>query len=110
MIGNLYRLMRLLGKGMFGRVFVAERVDVPEHRVALKLVPRSVYQGRNVERELVMLATVGHPNVVQMKDHGTTSEYVWLTMPVYQGQTLAERLEKKPLTLKVKQARQEQPI
>lgn len=99
-IGNLYRLMRLLGKGMFGRVFVAERVDVPEHRVALKLVPRSVYQGRNVERELVMLATVGHPNVVQMKDHGTTSEYVWLTMPVYQGQTLAERLEKKPLTLK----------
>ena len=25
-----------------------------------------------------MLATVGHPHVVQLKDHGTTPDYVWL--------------------------------
>src|SRR5437867_2786634 len=42
-IGGLYRLVRLLGKGMFGHVYVAQRVDVPEHQVALKLVPREVY-------------------------------------------------------------------
>ena len=76
---------------MFGKVYVAQRVDVPEHQVALKLLPRSLYAGRNVERELVMLATVGHPHVVQLKDHGTTADYVWLTMPVYKGETLAER-------------------
>jgi len=99
-IGGVYRLMRLLGAGMFGRVYVAQREDVPEHQVALKILPRSHYVGRNVERELVMLATVGHPNVVQLKDHGMTAEYVWLTMPVYRGETLAERLDRGPLSLR----------
>jgi serine/threonine protein kinase len=93
-VGGHYRLVRLLGEGMFGKVYVAQRLDVPEHQVALKLLPRSLYAGRNVERELVMLATVGHPHVVQLKDHGTTPDYVWLTMPVYFGETLAERLER----------------
>ncbi len=74
-------------------MYVAQRIDVPEHQVALKILPRSLYVGRNVERELVMLATVGHPHVVQLKDHGTTDEYVWLTMPVHEGETLHERLQ-----------------
>ncbi len=99
-VGNVYRLKRLLGSGMFGKVYVAQREDVPEHQVALKLLPRSHYAGRNVERELVMLATVGHPHVVQLKDHGTTSDYVWLTMPVYEGETLDARLIRKPLDLR----------
>jgi eukaryotic-like serine/threonine-protein kinase len=102
-VGGHYKLVRLLGQGMFGKVYVAQRLDVPEHQVALKLLPRSMYAGRNVERELVMLATVGHPHVVQLKDHGTTPDYVWLTMPVYHGETLAERLEKKG-TLSARQA------
>jgi serine/threonine protein kinase len=102
-VGGHYELIAVLGEGMFGKVYVAQRLDVPEHRVALKILPRSLYVGRNVERELVMLATVGHPHVVQLKDHGTTPDYVWLTMPVYQGETLAERLARKG-TLSVKQA------
>lgn len=93
-IDGTYRLVRVLGIGNFGRVYVAERLDVPEHQVALKILPRSHFAGRNVERELVMLATVGHPNVVQLKDHGATSDYVWLTMPVYEGETLEARLER----------------
>ena len=100
LVGDHYRLVRLLGQGMFGKVYVAQREDVPEHQAALKILPRSLYAGRNVERELVMLATVGHPNVVQLKDHGTTRDYVWLTMPVYQGETLAERLLRGPLDLR----------
>ena len=100
LVGEHYRLVRLLGQGMFGKVYVAQREDVPEHQAALKILPRSLYAGRNIERELVMLATVGHPNVVQLKDHGTTRDYVWLTMPVYTGETLAERLLRGPLGLR----------
>lgn len=96
-VGLHYRLVRPLGEGNFGKVYLAERIDVPEHHVALKILPKSLYAGRNVERELVMLATVGHPNMVQMKDHGMTESYVWLTMPVYEGETLGERLERGPL-------------
>jgi len=99
LVGRHYRLVRLLGKGMFGKVYVAERIDVPAHQVALKLVPRAVYSGRDVERELVMLAAASHPNIVQLKDHGMTERYVWLTMPVYEGVTLAERLRRGILDL-----------
>jgi eukaryotic-like serine/threonine-protein kinase len=98
-VGGHYRLVRVLGEGMFGKVYVAERVDVPAHQVALKMVPREVYSGRNVERELVMLAAASHPHIVQLKDHGMTAGYVWLTMPVYEGETLATRLQRGPLGL-----------
>jgi len=100
LVGLHYRLVRILGEGEFGTVYVAERVDVLEHRGALKVLRRSHYVGRNVERELVMLATVGHPNVVQLKDHGMSGDYVWLTMPVYKGETLGGRLERGPLSLR----------
>src|SRR3989339_786156 len=96
---GLYRFVRVLGEGTFGRAFVAERTDVPEHKVALKVVTRDVYAGRNVERELVMLAAASHPNIVQLKDHGIGERYVWLTMPLYEGETLASRLERGPLGL-----------
>jgi len=99
-IGGCYRLVRRLGEGMFGCVFVAQRTDVPEHQVALKIITRAVYAGRNVERELVMLAAATHPNIVQLKDHGMTDDYVWLTMPLYAGETLAERLDRGPLGLR----------
>src|SRR5688572_2610207 len=99
-VGRHYRLVRLLGQGTFGCVYVAERTDVPEHRVALKVVHRAVYGGRNVDRELTMLAAATHPHIVQLKDHGATDGYVWLTMPLYQGETLAERLERSTLTLR----------
>jgi hypothetical protein len=85
---------------MFGRVYLAERTDVPEHRVALKVMVRAACGARNVERELVMLAAATHPHIVQLKDHGMTSDYVWLTMPLYEGETLAARLERGPLSLR----------
>jgi serine/threonine protein kinase len=99
-VGGQYRLADKLGAGMFGSVYVAERTDVPEHRVALKLVNRDVYGDRDVERELVMLAAATHPNIVELKDHGMTDAYVWLTMPLYEGETLTERLERGTLGLR----------
>ena len=98
-VGDHYRLVRRIGAGTFGKVYLAERVDVPAHQVALKLVALEVYRGRDVARELVMLAAASHPNVVQLKDHGATDRYVWLTMPVYDGETLADRIARGPLGL-----------
>jgi tRNA A-37 threonylcarbamoyl transferase component Bud32 len=100
-VDDHYILVRLLGEGAFAKVYFAQRIDIPEHQVALKIFPKVIYEGRNVERELVMLATVGHPNVVQLKDHGTGGDdYVWLTMPVYQGETLEERLKRGALSMR----------
>jgi len=99
LVGGMYRLVRLLGAGTFGKVYVAERTDVPEHRVALKLTLRDAYSGRDVKRELTMLAAASHPHMVQLKDHGVTPTYVWFTMPVFEGETLADRLRRSTLSL-----------
>ncbi len=99
-VGGHYRLVTLLGEGNFGRVYVAERTDVPEHQVALKVVTRAVYADRDVERELVMLAAASDPHIVQLKDHGVTEQYVWFTMPVYRGETLLDRLARGVLGLR----------
>jgi hypothetical protein len=47
-----------------------------------------------------MLAAATHPNIVELKDHGMTEGYVWLTMPLYEGETLAERLARGTLELR----------
>jgi len=99
-VGGHYRLVTQLGEGTFGRVYIAERTDVREHRVALKVTSREVYGRRNVVRELTMLAAASHPHIVQLKDHGLTEDYVWLTMPLYEGETLEERLSRSPLSLR----------
>lgn len=99
-VGEQYRLVEKLGEGMFGRVYVAERLDVPEHRVAIKVVLADLYAGRNVQRELVMLAAASHPHIVQLKDHGQGAGFVWLTMPLFEGRTLDARLEHGPLGLR----------
>ncbi len=99
-IEGKYRLVHLLGKGMFGSVYEAERTDVSQHRVALKVLNRDVYGGRDVDRELVMLAAATHPHIVQLQDHGVTPDYVWLTMPFFEGETLGERLTGGPLSLR----------
>jgi eukaryotic-like serine/threonine-protein kinase len=98
-VGGQYRLVSRLGEGMFGSVYVAERTDVPEHRVALKLINRAVFGDRDHDRELVMLAAATHPNIVELKDHGVTADHIWLTMALYEGETLAERLERGTLDL-----------
>ncbi|MEQ9319069.1 MAG: protein kinase, partial [Polyangiaceae bacterium] len=45
-------------------------------------------------------AAATHPHIVQLKDHGMTADYVWLTMPLYDGETLEQRLERGPLGLR----------
>ncbi|MCU0656548.1 MAG: serine/threonine protein kinase [Polyangiaceae bacterium] len=98
LVGGRYRLGRLLGTGQFGRVYRAERADLPQHHVALKLLDSSVYSGRNVERELKLLSAVAHPNIVQLADHGVGEGYVWFTMPLYTGSSLEDLLRSRCLS------------
>src|SRR5436190_5524975 len=75
-IVGVYRLIRELGVGGMGTVWLAERSDGLIHRpVALKL-PRSwSYSGALAERlarERDILATLNHPNIARLYDAGMT--------------------------------------
>jgi serine/threonine-protein kinase len=69
-----YRLLRLLGQGGMGAVFLAERADeVYRKRVALKILhneTREVVRRFEIERQI--LAALDHPHVAKLLDGGST--------------------------------------
>ena len=73
-----YRIVRSLGRGGMGEVFLAERADEQfQQQVAIKLVRRGLLsrhvQGRlKLERQI--LATLDHPNIARLFDGGTTTD------------------------------------
>jgi len=72
-----YRVIGLLGKGAFGRVFLAED-DELDRRVAIKVPnPERISSPEDLEaylREAKVLARLEHPNIVPVHDVGRTDE------------------------------------
>jgi serine/threonine protein kinase len=87
-----YVLVQKLGEGAHGAVYRAHRVGLEEHRVALKIIPCTRERLPLVRQELVTLATVVHPNIVQLSDHDVQDGFAWFTMPFYEGTPLDVRL------------------
>jgi serine/threonine-protein kinase len=73
-----YRLLRCLGAGGMGTVFLAQRVDEAFHKqVAIKLVHRDASRPallRRFQVERQILATLEHPNIARVLDGGTTED------------------------------------
>jgi hypothetical protein len=100
-LANRYEVEGLLGAGTFADVYRARDRDVTDHVVALKMLRRRSGDQRSVEsalRELQLIASVFHPSVVQLKDHGWHEGHLWFVMPLYRGETLAMRLSRGPLS------------
>jgi serine/threonine-protein kinase len=103
-IVGLYRLIRELGAGGMGTVWLAERSDGLIHRpVALKL-PRSwSYDGALAERlarERDVLATLNHPNIARLYDAGMTpGGQPYLALEYVEGRRIDEFVREPPLDL-----------
>src|SRR5262245_33144200 len=73
-----YRLVRPLGTGGMGSVWLAERSDMLQKRpVALKL-PRAAWRGarlaERLAREREILAALNHPNIARLYDAGIAAD------------------------------------
>ena len=73
-----YRVVREIGRGGMGAVFLAERADGEfEQRVALKVVRRGFADpdlARRFRRERQILATLSHENVARLLDGGVSED------------------------------------
>src|ERR1041384_4152405 len=73
-----YRVVREIGRGGMGAVYLAERADEQYHkRVAIKLIKRGMDTDavlRHFRNERQILATLDHPNIARLFDAGTTSD------------------------------------
>ena len=89
-----YRLVRKLGAGAFGEVWLA--VDEGEHgfrkQVALKILSQNTGRERvrALLREARLCAHFNHPNVIDVLGVGRYRDVSWIVMDYIAGQTLAE--------------------
>ena len=71
-----YRIIREIGRGGMGAVYLAERADAAyQKRVAIKLIKRGMDTDsvlRHFHNERQILANFDHPNIARLFDGGTT--------------------------------------
>jgi eukaryotic-like serine/threonine-protein kinase len=99
-----YRLLKLLGEGGMGEVWLAEQ-KTPMHRmVALKLIKAGMDTKAVVARfesERQALALMDHPNIAQVYDAGSTPEgRPYFVMEHVPGLPITEYCDKHCLTMK----------
>lgn len=104
MLVGHYRLLRELGRGGMGAVYLAERADGEySHQVAVKLVQPSVLSRGMVERfrqERQILARLSHPGISRLLDGGVTdSGMLYAVMEYVEGEPIDLYCERHGLSL-----------
>jgi serine/threonine protein kinase len=89
-IAGRYKLEDLLGRGGMSEVYCAEDLELGR-RVALKLLAPDADTAR-FEREARAVASLGHPNVMQVYDYGEDDGRPYMVLEYVPGATLENRL------------------
>ena len=96
-VGGKYRLVRPLGGGSTGQVYLADSL-LGGKQVALKIVQRTAFDGRafsefteRFRREAKAMAGLSHPGIVAVHDFGD-DDVCWIAMEYVDGPSLAEHL------------------
>lgn len=98
-----FKLLRKLGEGGMGQVFLARQTEPVERQVALKLIRVRVQNATNLARfevERQALAQMNHPAIAQVFDAGTTAAgQPWFAMEYVDGQRLDAYCRERQMTL-----------
>jgi serine/threonine-protein kinase len=93
-----YRVLKLLGSGGMGAVFLAEQVQ-PRRSVAVKMLLAGLHgpYRQRFRQEMEVIARLRHPNIVHIYEIGEYEERPYFTMEFVDGGDLAQRLATGPL-------------
>ena len=93
---GVYNVLKLLGRGGMGDVFLAEDPRL-ERLVALKLLPVSLTRdddrARRFQQEARAASAISHPNVAQIYEFEQVGDRDYLVMEYVEGKTLRELLK-----------------
>jgi len=95
-LGN-YKLLRLLGSGGMGAVYVAEHTFM-HRRVAVKVLYEAQVDRVGLERfylECRAIASLDHPNIVRAHDFDSNGEFLYLVMEFIDGPDLHALVQKR---------------
>jgi Tol biopolymer transport system component len=97
-----YEILSLLGAGGMGAVYRARDLTL-RRDIAIKVLPDSFAgdAGRvlRFRREAEVLASLNHPHIATIYDVGEAGDDRFLVLELIDGETLADRLARGPLTL-----------
>jgi TolB-like protein len=95
-LGDRYAVLRIIGAGGMGRVYLAQ--DVKHNRpVAIKVLDpdyAGVVGTQRFVREMRIAATLTHPNIVPLYDSGEVGGHLFYSMPYIEGESLRQRLDR----------------
>jgi serine/threonine protein kinase len=99
-----YQILRELGKGGMGVVYLAARADRAFHKqVAIKIVHAGLGNAEMIarfEQEREILASLDHPNIARLLDGGTTSDGLsYLVMEYIEGRPLDQYCDEQKLDI-----------
>ncbi len=102
---GVWRIVREIGRGGMGAVYLAERADQEfEQRVAIKVVRRGMDTDEIVRRfrsERQILAHLDHPNIATLFDGGTTDDgRPYFVMEYVEGQPIDEFCDQRKLSVR----------
>jgi TolB-like protein/Tfp pilus assembly protein PilF len=102
-LADRYAVQHLMGQGGMGLVFLARDLRHAQRAVALKVLRPEVGEAAGAERflsEIRIAAVLNHPHIVPVFDSGDADGLLYYVMPVVEGESLRERLQRGPrLTL-----------
>ena len=98
-----YRLIRQLGQGGMGQVWLSEQTEPLRRQVALKLIKAGLFDDSLLERfqaERQSLAMMNHPAIAKVFDAGTTAEgQPFFAMEYVEGQRITNYCDQKRLKI-----------
>ena len=98
-----YKLLRVLGEGGMGVVYLAEQEQLIRRRVALKIIKPGMDSKRvlaRFETERQALALLDHPNIAQVHDAGTSdSGRPYFVMEYVKGVPITEFCDRHALSI-----------
>jgi eukaryotic-like serine/threonine-protein kinase len=113
LLAERYLLVKRLGRGAMGQVYLANDNKFSTRKVAVKTVRQDILSSEDLqegeaiarfEREAQAAASIQHPNTVSVTDFGESEEGIfYLVMEYVEGETL-HRLLRREGTLSVKRA------
>ncbi|HEU4787597.1 MAG TPA: serine/threonine-protein kinase, partial [Gemmatimonadaceae bacterium] len=95
-LAGRYRIERELGQGGMATVYLAEDLK-HKRKVAIKVLRPELGAAVGAERflrEIETTANLRHPHILPLYDSGSAAEFLYYVMPLVEGESLRDRLDR----------------